>query len=85
MFRSEDAFYSSYQEQDGNEMPVGPHPWFIERMPDGSHPQDADGKGDRSCHRERLHGRAVKPVMELPVAEEICGLEQECRPGKAGR
>lgn len=49
-------------------------------MPDGSHPQDADGKGDRSCHRERLHDRAVKPVVELPVAEEICGLEQECRP-----
>ena len=73
------------EQQDGQQVAVGPHPGLQIGMADVAHAAHAPAQGDDDGHSQAAHDRAVPPVVELTVAEEVGHFEQQHRPKYAAQ
>ncbi len=85
VLRGEEGLDQRDEQQDGQQVAVGPHPGFQVGMADVAHAADAHRQRDGDGHGQAAHDGTVPPVVELAVAEEVGHLEQQYRPEHAAQ
>ena len=85
VLRGEEGLDQRDEQQDGQQVAVGPHPGLQVGMADVAHAADAPAQGDDNGHGQAAHDGTVPPVVELTVAEEVGHFEQQQRPEHAAQ
>ena len=85
VLRGEEGLDQRDEQQDGQQVAVGPHPGLQEGMADVAHAADAHHQRDDDGHGQAAHDGAVPPVVPVGIVEEVGHFEQQHRPEHAAQ
>ena len=80
VFGRQQPFHHGNEQEDGNEVAVGPHAWLEVRLLLGPHTVEAAAKGDEGRACEGADGRRMPPVEPVAIIEDVGDLKSKQAP-----